>query len=65
MSIASDIRELLERAQEQGWRADDRGIKVLLFSPDGVTIVTVHKTPSDRNWRKQAERQMRKGGYEP
>lgn len=36
----------------------------LLFSPDGVTIVTLHKTPSDRNWRKRAERQMRKGGYE-
>ena len=64
MSIASDIRELCEQAQEQGWRVDDRGSKILLFSPDRITIVTIHKTPSDRNWRKQAERQMRKGGYE-
>lgn len=64
MSISGDIRDLIERAQEQGWRVDDRGVKVLLFSGDGVTIVTLHKTPSDRNWLKQAERQMRKGGFE-
>ena len=42
----------------------DRGTKVLLYSPDKKTIVTIHKTPSDRNWRRQAERQMEKGGYE-
>lgn len=63
MSVAKDIRELVTRAQAQGWRSDDRGIKILLFSPDRKTIVTIHKTPSDRNWRRQAERQMEKGGY--
>lgn len=63
MSVAKDIRELVTRAEAQGWRSDDRGIKILLFSPDRKTIVTIHKTPSDRNWRRQAERQMEKGGY--
>jgi hypothetical protein len=61
---AKEIRELVARAQAQGWRAEDRGRKILLYSPDGETIVTIHKTPSDRNWRRRAERHMQKGGYE-
>ena len=61
---AKEIRDLVARAERQGWRVDDRGTKILLYSPDGETIVTIHKTPSDRNWRRQAERRMEKGGYE-
>ena len=61
---AKEIRDLVTSAERQGWRADDRGRKILLYSPDGETIVTIHKTPSDRNWRHQAERRMEKGGYE-
>jgi len=61
---AKEIRELVASAHAQGWRADDRGNTILLYSPDGRTIVPIHKTPSDRNWRRQAERQMKKGGYE-
>lgn len=63
MSVSRDLRELAGRAADQGWRVVDRGEKVLFYSPDGKTIVTAHKTPSDRNWRKQMERQMKKGGY--
>jgi hypothetical protein len=64
MSAAKEIRELLANAEAQGWRTDDRGNKILLYSPNRSTIVTIHKTPSDRNWRRQAERQMRRGGFE-
>ncbi len=63
MSAAKEIRELVKRAEAQGWRIDDRGEKILLYSPDRKKIVTLHKTPSDRNWRHAAERQMEKGGY--
>jgi hypothetical protein len=63
MSAAKDIRELVKSAEAQGWRTDDRGNKILLYSPDRVTIVTLHKTPSDRNWRHAAVRQMEKGGF--
>jgi hypothetical protein len=65
MKTSKDIRDLVDKAQEQDWRVEDRGNTLLLLSPDGKTIVTIHQTPSDRNWRKQAERQMKKGGYEP
>ena len=58
-----DIRDLVAKAEQQGWRADDRGTKILLYSPDGETIVTIHKTPSNRNWRRKAERHMQRGGY--
>jgi hypothetical protein len=63
MSAAKDIRELVKTAEAQGWRTDDRGNKILLYSPNQRTIVTIHKTPSDRNWKHAAERQMEKGGY--
>jgi len=61
---AREIRELVARAQAQGWRADNRGNTIILYSPDGKTIVPIHRTPSDRNWCRQAERKMKRGGYE-
>ncbi len=58
-----DVQDLVAETVEQGWRADDRGSKVLLFSPDGQTIVTLHWTPSDHRWRQNAYRDLRRGGF--
>jgi hypothetical protein len=61
-----DVRELVEQAVRQGWRVEERKSgRVLLFSPDGHTIVTLHGTPSDRNWLHAAIRQLRRGGFDP
>jgi hypothetical protein len=61
-----DVRELVEQAVRQGWRAEERRSgRLLLYSPDGRTIVTVHGTPSDRNWRHSAIRELKRGGFDP
>ena len=61
-----DVRDLIERAERQGWRSEKRKSgRVLLYSPDEVTIVTIHGTPSDRNWQRAAIRELRKGGFDP
>jgi hypothetical protein len=39
--------------------------RILLYSPDGKVIVTIHSTPGDRNWRRPAIRELRRGGFEP
>lgn len=64
--LRKDVREIVERAEGQGWRSEERKSgRVLLYSPDGQTIVTLHGTPSDRNWQRAAIRQLRKGGFDP
>jgi hypothetical protein len=64
--VRKDIRDLVKRAVAQGWRVDERrGGSILLFSPDGETIVTLHRTPSDVNWHHRAIRKLREGGFDP
>jgi hypothetical protein len=64
--MRKDVAELVRRAVRQGWRVEERGSgRILLFSPDGATIVTLHGTPSDVNWRHAAVRQLRRGGFDP
>jgi hypothetical protein len=37
--MRKDVAELVGQAVRQGWRAEERGSgRILLFSPDGVTI---------------------------
>lgn len=62
-STRRDVQDLVAEAVAQGWRDDDRGNKVLLFSPDGQTIVTLHWTPSDHRWLANAYRDLRRGGF--
>lgn len=64
MSLSKDIRKLVDQAQSQGWRVEDRGNLWLLKSPDGVTIVTVHKTPSDQKAIRNARSRLRRGGFD-
>jgi hypothetical protein len=64
--VRKDVAELVRRATAQGWRvAKRKSGSILLFSPDGETIVTLHSTPSDVNWQRAAIRQLRRGGFDP
>jgi len=64
--VRKDVRKLIERAADQGWRVDERrGGSILLFSPDGQTTVTLHQTPSDVNWHHEAVRRLKRGGFDP
>jgi hypothetical protein len=56
-----DVRDLIRRAERQGWRAELRQSgRILFHSPDGTTIVTFHGAPSDRNWHHAAVRELKK-----
>jgi len=63
-STSKQIRDLLKEAERQGWTVDERRKGYLLKSPDGVTMVSLHKTPSDHRWLQNTLREMRKGGFE-
>lgn len=62
-SSRKEVQAVIDEVLAQGWVLDDRGDKVLLYSPDGRTIVTLHWTPSDRRWRENAYRDLRRGGF--
>jgi predicted RNA binding protein YcfA (HicA-like mRNA interferase family) len=63
-NAAKEARELAAEAARQGWRVEDKGSHFKMFSPDGVTIVTLAKTPSDRRWRENTISKLRKGGFQ-
>jgi hypothetical protein len=59
-----DVKQVLEKAEKQGWRIDDRGQRVLCYSPDGVTMVTIHKTDSDWRAIRNTISRLRRGGFD-
>lgn len=62
--MADDVGKLIAEAERQGWRVDrHKSGKYLLFAPGGVGIVTVHQTPSDHRWLKNAVSKMRQYGF--
>lgn len=63
-SAAREVRDLVREAERQGWRVRERGAHFTLFAPDGVGIVTVAKTPSDRRWRANTLAQLRRHGFQ-
>jgi hypothetical protein len=65
MALRKDIKKLVEKVREQGWRVEDRGSAWLCKSPDGRTIVTIHKTPSDQRAIRNDVSRLRKGGFDP
>ena len=60
-SSRKEVERLVKEAERQGRESVDD--KVLLRSPDRKTIVTLHWTPSDRRWRQNAYRDIRRGGF--
>lgn len=64
MSLSKDTRKLVKEVERQGWRVEDRGQRWLCFSPNGHTIVTIHKTPSDHRAIRNTLSELRKGGFD-
>jgi hypothetical protein len=47
MSLKKDLKQILEAAEEQGWRVElQRSGHYKLYAPDGENIVTTGSTPS-------------------
>jgi hypothetical protein len=61
--MADTPERLVRKAEKQGWRVRETKSGWMLFSPDGVTKVSVHKTPSDHRWHRNTIRDLRKGGF--
>jgi hypothetical protein len=62
MAHKEDAKSLVDEARLQGWVIEDRTKSWMCYSPDGVTIVNVHKTPSDWRAHRNNVARMRKGG---
>lgn len=62
--MGDDVKRLLDEAERQGWRVErtKRGA-YRLFAPNSVGIVTIHATPSDHRWMKNAISLMRRHGF--
>lgn len=56
------LRQLIRDAERAGWSIVDRGESVLFYSPDGETIVTVHKSESDYRALKNTVARLRRAG---
>ncbi len=64
--MRKDVRDLLDDIAAQGWITEiGKSGKVICKSPDGVTIVVIHGTPSDHRWKQNAISQLKRGGYRP
>ncbi len=61
---AKEVKKLVRQLEQQGWRVEERGARFMCFSPDGRTIVPIHKTPSDHRWLKNTLSELRKGGFD-
>lgn len=58
-----DIDRIRKALIAQGWRLDDSGKHTKAYAPDGQTLVTMPKTPSDPRAIKNLIAQLRKGGF--
>ena len=64
-SYQKGLKKLKKQAMEQGWREADKKAGWMLYSPDGVTQVMIHKTASDHRALENLIAEMRGGGFEP
>lgn len=56
------IGRLVAAAITAGWQAVPTRKGAMLRSPDGITQILVHHTPSDRRAMKNARAQLRRAG---
>lgn len=60
-----EIEKLMRQVRRTpGWRVDIGTKHYKIFAPDGVTIITVSKTPSSQNAIKTVRTQLRKAGLD-
>lgn len=64
MSIESDTKKVFRAAERQGWTSKAIKAGTMWFSPDGVSKVTVHRTPSDHRTFDNMLQQFRAGGLQ-
>jgi hypothetical protein len=62
-SYKQAIKKLLTMAEEQGWRVKDKKGGWMLFAPDRIGKVMVHKTASDHHALGNLLSEMRKLGF--
>lgn len=59
-----EVKKIIRELERQGWRVERRKSKSTAFSPDGVTQVPIHHTPSDGKGLKNLVSQLKRGGYQ-
>lgn len=65
MSLKKDLKEILDAAEEQGWRVElQRSGHYKLYAPDGENIVTTGSTPSASSSLRNLIGMMRRYGFE-
>lgn len=62
-SYSKEVKNLLKQAEKQNWRVKEKKKGWMLYSPDGVTKVMIHKTASDHHALDNAVSEMRRGGF--
>ena len=63
MSIRKEFAELLRAVEAQGGTIKKIKSGYQIFAPNGVDIVTVHGTPSDRRALANAVAELRRAGF--
>lgn len=62
-SLAREAKELVKKAEEQGFRVKPKKKGWMLLTPNGQGSVMIHKTPSDPTSNRNALARLRKYGY--
>ena len=63
MSIRKEFTELLRAVEAQGGTIKKIKNGYQVFAPNGIDIVTVHGTPSDRRALANAVAELRRAGF--
>jgi hypothetical protein len=65
VSLKKDIAKLVAKVEATpGWRVEERQDCWLCYSPDGNTIVNIHKTPSSKRTLRNTLALLRRGGFD-
>jgi hypothetical protein len=63
MSIKKELSELLDAVEAQGGTIKRIKSGYQVFAPNGIDIVTLHGTPSDRRALANAVAELRRAGF--
>lgn len=64
MTLKKDTKKLVARVTAApGWRVEERQGCWMCYSPDGETIVNIHKTPSSQRTLRNAMALLKRGGF--
>jgi hypothetical protein len=63
VSIKKEFRELLSAVEAQGGTVKKIKSGYQVFAPNGIDIVTLHATPSDRRALANAVAELRRAGF--